>query len=310
MLVDTGACVDEGEVQVIDGQPTEARPTTPGMQRMLLIAAALVLIIGLPTYVWADRTDTLFSWTVNPPLTAAFLGAGYLASMIVEYLASRERVWANARIAVPAVLLFTTLTTIVTLRHLDKFHFGSEFSAFTRLVTWVWLVVYVVVPPVLAYLWYRQTRTPGEDPDRQALLPGAMRMVLGVQAVIMTAIGAALYIAPVSVAERLWPWTLSALTGGAVGAWLLGVGVGVAHLIGENDLRRVVVWMRAYAIYGVLVLIAVLRFDTAADGSAVVDWGALRIWAFVLVAVSIVAVAGWALVITPAAESDRQPAGG
>lgn len=42
---------------------------------MLLVAAGLVLAIGLPIYLLPDRTDLLFSWTVNPPLTAAFLGA-------------------------------------------------------------------------------------------------------------------------------------------------------------------------------------------------------------------------------------------
>jgi hypothetical protein len=281
-------------------RPTLARPTTPGMRKMLVIAAVLVLIIGLPTYVWAENTDTLFSWTVNPPLTAAFLGAGYLAAMVVEYLASRQREWANARIAVPAVLLFTALTTIVTLRHLDKFHFGAEFSVFTQAVTWVWLIVYVVVPPVLAFLWFSQTRVAGEDPPRVAPIPNVMRLVCGAQALVMIGIGVALTLAPVSVAEAIWPWTLSALTGGAVGAWLLGVGVGVAHLVGENDLGRVLVWMRAYVLYGVLVLIAVFRFATAPDGSAVIDWSGFRIWAFLAVVASIIAVAGWALAITPA----------
>jgi hypothetical protein len=293
-----------------DDIPTHERQITPGMRTMLVVAAALVLVIGLPTYVWADRTDTLFSWTVNPPLTAAFLGAGYLASTIVEYLASRKRLWANARIAVPAVLLFTTLTTIVTLVHLDKFHFGSEISALTRAVTWVWLVVYVVVPPVLALLWFRQVKAPGEDPPRTALLPGSMRLLLAIQSVILIGVGAGLYVAPVTVAEALWPWTLSALTGGAVGAWLLGVGLGVAHVVGENDLRRVVVWMRAYVIYGVLVIVAVLRFGSAADGTAVVDWGGFRIWVLLAVTVSAIAIAAWALVITPTRQDAPQPKAG
>jgi hypothetical protein len=135
-----------GEVEI----PSSALPTTVGMRRMLAAAALLVFIIGLPTYLLPEETATLFSWTVNPPITAAFLGGGYLTSMFVEFLASRERTWANARIAVPAVLLFSTLTSIVTVRHLDKFHFGSGFSVLTQLITWVWLVVYVVVPPVVA----------------------------------------------------------------------------------------------------------------------------------------------------------------
>ena len=93
-----------------------------GMRRMLMIASVLVFISGTQTFVFAERTAELFAWTVNPPITAAFLGAGYWASGVVEFLASRKRVWAEARVAVPAMWLFTLLTTIATLLHLDRFH--------------------------------------------------------------------------------------------------------------------------------------------------------------------------------------------
>jgi hypothetical protein len=46
------------------------------------------------------------------PLTAAVLGAGYWASFALELLSARERHWARTRVAVPAVLLFSTLRRI------------------------------------------------------------------------------------------------------------------------------------------------------------------------------------------------------
>lgn len=293
------------------GPASSVRRTTVGMRRMLAVAAGLVLIIGLPTYLFPTETATLFSWTVEPPITAAFLGGAYLTSVFVEYLASRERIWANARIAVPAVLLFTGLTTIVTLRHLDKFHFGSEHSAFTQLITWVWLVVYLVVPPLLAVLWYRQTQAPGQDPPRRFPVPVGLRVLLGIQAVVLFAVGVALYVAPVRTAAEIWPWPLTPLTGGAVGAWLVAIGVGVAHGLWEADLRRIRAWMVAYVLFGVLQLLAVVRLagDDIAEvaatpldrspGVSVIDWSDGRIWGYLVVLVSIVVAAAWALAASP-----------
>ncbi|NOX24390.1 MAG: hypothetical protein GXP36_15040, partial [Actinobacteria bacterium] len=103
----------------------------------------------------------------------------------------------------------------------------------------------------------------------------------------------------------LWPWPLTALTGGAIGAWLLGVGVGVGHALWENDLRRVSPWMSGYVLFGLLEVVAVPRFAGGESGAGemLIDWGRPKIWAFLLVAVSIVIAAGWALLITPRHEA-------
>ncbi len=69
----------------------------------------------------------------------------------------RRDSWQRARIAVPSVLAFTAPTLAVTLAHLSKSRLGAA-SVLTRLLTWGWLAIYVGVPPVLAFLWWRQAR--------------------------------------------------------------------------------------------------------------------------------------------------------
>jgi hypothetical protein len=130
---------------------------TPGMRRMLWVAAGLVLVQGTILLVFHNNTSRYFSWTIAVPVTAAFLGAGYLAAAVLESAAARQSSWQRARIAVPGVLAFTTLTLVVTLVHLGKFHLGSA-VLITRTLTWGWLAIYVGVPPVLAFLWWRQAR--------------------------------------------------------------------------------------------------------------------------------------------------------
>ena len=176
---------------------------TPGMRRMLWVAAGLVLVQGTILLALHSGTSRYFSWTIAVPVTAAFLGAGYLSAAVLESAAARQSSWQRARIAVPGVLVFTTLTLAVTLVHLGKFHLGAA-SVLTRALTWGWLAIYVGVPPVLAFLWWRQAQAvPGTAPAGRRLPPLA-RVVLGVQGAVMLALGAALLVAPVQVA-RLWP---------------------------------------------------------------------------------------------------------
>jgi hypothetical protein len=54
------------------------------MRWLLLAAAVLVLLAGFQLFVFTGRTSTFFAWTIVNPLAAAFLGAGYWASVSIE----------------------------------------------------------------------------------------------------------------------------------------------------------------------------------------------------------------------------------
>lgn len=242
--------------------PTEqetARELTSGMRRLLVVAGILVALAGIQLFVFSERTERYFAWTINPPLTAAFLGASYWASVMFELSAARERLWANARVAVPTVFVFTTLTLGVTIVHLENFHFGSEFDPVTRAITWAWMAIYLIVPMVMAALWLIQSRRPGGDPPRRIPLPGWLRALVVVQAVALGVVGAALLVAPTVIAE-VWPWSLTPLTGRAIGAWLFSLGVAAAHSLVENCARRLRLAALAYILFSVLQAWALARY--------------------------------------------------
>jgi len=263
------------------------RPTTVAMQRMLLAASILVFIVGIQLFILTEYTDRFFAWTIRPALTAAFLGAAYWASFAMEFLASRRRIWAYARIAVPAVLIFTVLTSVVTLIHLDKFHFNDP-NLITRGAAWAWLIVYAVVPPLMAVVLFLQLRAPGGDPPRLSSLPGWVRALLLVHAMIMIPLGLGLLIAPQAIIG-LWPWALTPLTGRAIGAWSLALGIAAAHATWENDWARVHVATMSYTVFGVFELIALARYP----GN--VDWSSPQAWIYMvfLLSVLVVGVYGW-----------------
>ena len=234
-------------------------PVLRPMRVLLGVAAVLVLLAGTQLFVFTLRTEEYFAWTVANPLTAAFLGAAYWGSFVIEALAARERVWANARIAVPSVLVFTVLTMVVTLIHLDQFHLGDRFAWNTRAVTYGWIAIYALVPVLLLVVLVAQLRTPGVDPPRTRPPPGWLTALMGGHAALMLGLGVVLLIAP-GVGARVWPWPLTPLTGRAIGAWLVGLGVAAAHALVERDLRRVRAAAWGYLTIAGLQAVALARF--------------------------------------------------
>jgi hypothetical protein len=229
------------------------------MRVLLVVAAVLVVLAGTQLFVFTQRTDEYFAWTIANPLTAAFLGAAYWGSFVIETLAAQERAWANARIAVPSVLVFTVLTLVVTFVHLEQFHLGSQFAANTRAVTYGWIAIYALVPLLLGVVLVAQLRAPGTDPPREHPPPAWLNGVIGVHAVLLLGLGCVLLVSPATGA-RVWPWALTPLTGRAIGAWLVGLGVAAAHALIERDLRRVRPAAWGYIAIAGLQAVALARF--------------------------------------------------
>jgi hypothetical protein len=224
---------------------------------MLLVAGGFVVIAGAQLFVLTEHTERYFAWTIDQPLTAAFLGAGYWASAVLELGSARRRDWPRARLAMPAVLLFTTGTLAVTLIHLSRFHVHSVSGI-------AWLVVYASFPPAMAAILTHQLRAAGPDPARGAPLRTFTRTVLVVQATVLAALAIALLLAS-DRARAVWPWPLTPLTAHAIGAWLAGIAFLAIHAVAEDDCERTRIAMLSYAAFGVLQLVALARYPTAPE---------------------------------------------
>jgi hypothetical protein len=233
------------------------RPVVPGVRWLLVAASVLVALAGIQLFVFTGRTGSFFAWTIANPLAASFLGACYWAAVPIELLAGRQRVWANARIAAPAVFVFTSLTLAATLTHLGQFHLGSQYPASARIVTVAWIAIYAAVPVLMLIALAVQARAPGADPPRLAGLPAWTRAVLAAQTIVLLGAGLALYAAPAH-AARAWPWALTPLAAQATGAWLISLGVAAGHALAERNPRRL-----RPAAAGAIVL-AVLQFAALA----------------------------------------------
>jgi hypothetical protein len=276
--------------------PPGTRRLLPGMRVLLLVFAGLTAIAVVALFVLSENTEITFAWTIQPPLTAAFLGAGYGAGFVLVVLTLRDPVWAHSRVPVLTIFVFTVLTLVATLLHVNRMHFDDDFGAlgvFPKVAAWFWLAVYVGIPAAMLVLLTRQERAPGTDPPARHPVPVVLRAALAVESVVLLATGGVLFGMP----DRLspWPWTLTPLTGRVIAAWLLSFGLATGLAAVAGDLVRLRTAAIAYTVFGVLVLVALARY------AGTPRWADPSAWVFVGLAVAMVltGAAGWRLAPRP-----------
>jgi hypothetical protein len=248
-------------------QPSSSLPVramTPGVRAGLVAIASVISLLGLSLFVLPTQTDHFFAWTIDPPLTAAFLGASYWAATALALACAAERDWVRGRAFAPPYLIAGVVLLVVTLVHLDRFHMDA-------VTGWAWLVLYAIFPPATVLLLVRQLRIPGVEPARTAPMPAAAAAGLALQGGAMVVLGVALVLVPEHAAS-LWPWPLTALTGRAIGVFVLAQGVLVLTACRERDWGRVRPAMLQYVVLGTLQLIALARFSDTLDWARPGAW--------------------------------------
>lgn len=226
----------------------------------MFVAAAAVFVAaaGLSLFLLSEKTSLYFAWTIKPPVTAAFLGGGYLAITTALALALREQDWARIRIGVWVVGTGLTSILIATLLHLDKFHLNSPVWT-AQAWAWTWLVLYIVlIPGLIAALWLQRRETGEESPPRAAL-DTWLRLGMALLALVMLVVGLALFARP-DLAASLWPWPLTPLTARMIGAFYIGFAVSLVVAAKENDYTRTYVAAAAYIVFAILQGVTFMRY--------------------------------------------------
>lgn len=276
-----------------DGSASVARPIDPGVRGFIVAAMLLVGSAAASLLLFPSRTDVYFAWTIRPPLTASWLGAGYASAFVALWMTRRRTDWRDVRIGVAVVSTGLVAILVATLLHLDRFHWSSPHLS-ARLWAWAWLAWYGVLPPALVVVLLRQRRRAtvlsGEaraatrEPARSRLTPG-FRVLAGATGVAMTLYGLILFLAP-ALARDVWPWPLTPLTARMIGAWWVGVAVALAAAARSENFGQVRVAAPAFVLYAVLQLAQlVLARDTLGPASTLPAAGLL---------VALLAVGVWA----------------
>ncbi len=242
--------------------PIRPRLLSRGMQRLLVAAAVLDLLAGTQAFMLSDHAAVFFAWPIDAPLSAAYIGASFWAAGVLIFWSSRQELWVQARVTVPAIAVVVGTLLAATLRNLEVF--SSPLGL-------VWIEVYVLVGPVVVVLLALQLAAPGTDGHSGRPLPGWLRSGLAVQAGVLLAAGGLLFLAP-GTAAGVWPWPLTELTSMAIGGWMLGVGVTAAYLVWHDDRDDIAGALLANVVLGGCQLLALAMHPGQLDAADPALW--------------------------------------
>jgi hypothetical protein len=245
-------------------------PPAPGPS-LTLPARGLLLVFGVLTALavvallgGATRTDVAFAWTIEPPLAAAFLGAGYASGCVLVLLTLRAGTWAQARWPLLTILVFTVLTLVATLLHLDRFHLPGDTGLATA-AAWFWLAVYVVVPLGMAAVLVHGERTSRPVASSSGRRPPRwFTASLLVQGAVLGALGVLLFLG-VDTVVTAWPWDLTPLVAQVTAAWLVSFAVAAMMAVRE-DPRFLGPAGAGYLVFGAAEILAAILHRGDLDG--------------------------------------------
>jgi hypothetical protein len=234
-----------------------ATPVLPFTRAVFALGVCLTVGTGVALFAVPSRTADYWAWTIGAAPSAAFFGARYVGAAVALGLAARTREWQRTRVVAVLAVTLTLLVLLVTLRNLAPFAFGE--GGVTEAVAWIWLAVYVVLPPLALTAFVIQERRGGSR-EYGVELPalGATRLAFGVAGALLGVVGIGL-LADWTWLAAHWPWPLPALPAAVVGAWLCTYAAGLLWFaLRERDWRR--------GRIGVLPLGIAVALDLAATG--------------------------------------------
>ena len=233
-------------------------------------AALVVFVILIPAVIvlWGSPGETAdrWAWTIKPELTPIFLGSGYGAGAYFFWRTFRAKRWHPSAAGVLGASVFAALMLVATVIHWDRFNHGDA-PFLAAFAFWGWTIVYIVSPPAVFGLWWRNRRT---DPGAAAggpLLSGSV--LLAARAFGLAALaGAAVFFLSPQTAIDVWPWDLTPLTARVLASFTAQVGVGALVLSFD---RRWSTWrliVQTFFVATALLLVGAARaWDDFHDGA-------------------------------------------
>ncbi len=199
------------------------RPAQPDDHITLLARLAvwpLVVLSGIfgpMLFLLPHLTDTIWSWPIQPPMSAVVLGAGYIFGSIAFASLLLRNQWHALSVALMTTWVFSVVMLAATLIHLDRFFLGTmRFN--------VWFVIYVALPILLPVIGLVNRRHSAPRKPDELVFAGPVRIALLLAGVLVLAFGVFMFVYPPG-AAAVWPWLLTPLMSRVLSAWVMFLGL-------------------------------------------------------------------------------------
>ncbi|MGH9224788.1 MAG: hypothetical protein ACRD2W_13660 [Acidimicrobiales bacterium] len=226
-----------------------------------VLTAAFVILYGFP-----NETEKLWSWTMEPSMTAMVMGGGYLSGAYFFFRAATVREWHRVAWGFVGVTLFATLLGIATIVHWDRFN--HDHVSF-----WAWALLYFSTPALIPWLWARNRRNdPGPLAPGDRLVPTPIRAVMATVGGLQLVIAGVMYFRPTVVAAYA-PWNLTPLTCRSLSAFVAFPAVAYLAFALDRRWSSFQILIEVAIIGMALIGIAAIRARAEFVASDAVVWG-------------------------------------
>jgi hypothetical protein len=243
-----------------------------GILIFVVLVTAAVLLYIVPSDA-GKTTDSFlqpggFAWPVKPEMTAMFMGSCYGAGAYFFYRVSFGRSWHAVAAYFPGIAVFAWLMGTSTFLHWDAFNHG-------HIAFFAWLSLYVTTPLLVPLLYLRnRSADPGTPDHADAVMPRALRALVGIGGATLLAAAFVMYVAP-SLAIDVAPWKLTPLTSRVIAAFLSASGTAAVILSRDRRWSAWKVFVRSAILASALLLVAAIRAWEEFDSSNALSYGFL-----------------------------------
>jgi len=226
-----------------------------------ILTAAFVIL-----YLFPFHTRRLWAWTINPTMSALFMGAGYLSGAYFFVRVATAKQWSRVGHAFICVTVFAAMLGIGTFVHWDRFN--HDHVSF-----WAWLLLYTSTPFLLPWLWWRNKRTdPGTLAPGDREVPLAVRRIMAVVGALQLGFAAVLFLRPTAITSN-WPWPLTPLTARSLSAYAAFPAVGYLIFAFEKRWSALQILIEIPMVALPLIGIAAIRAHAEFEGADLLVWG-------------------------------------
>ncbi len=246
----------------------------PATRLVAVLVVPILVLAFLILFLVPGQTGARFAWEIKPSMTAAYMGAGYLGGAWLFANAIFGRRWHRVAAGFPAVTAFTWAMLLVTVLHWERFDTGHfPFR--------LWLVLYVVTPFLVPWLWWRNRRAdPGTPEPADPTVPRAARLAMRLLGGLLLVAGAIALVWPATI-SAIWPWTLTPLTARVLGGWFGLQGVGGLAIASDSRWSAWRVGLESIGLWQILILVGAVIYRADFAGG-LLNWYLLSVLVVVL----------------------------
>jgi hypothetical protein len=213
------------------------------------IVVPFLVLAFLILYFFPQLSGQRFAWSIQPNMTAMFMGAGYIGGAWLFINVVFGRRWHRVAPGFPAVTTFAATMLLATILHWDRFDLR-------HLPFLLWLGLYVVTPFLVLFVWLRNRVTDSGEPEAgDVTVPGIARWSLLLLGILLLAFAVVGFISP-SWLIGIWQWTLTPLTARVMSGWFALLGVGGIVISRDSRWSAWKVGLQSIGLWQLLVLVA------------------------------------------------------